>query len=78
MSEKILVRIRKLNSVLSQSSMGYVSFDELCNIINELLDSNVYIMNKRGKVLAAQFDEGEEAPLQMVGGKLELPKEWIA
>lgn len=76
MSEKILVRIRKLNSVLSQSSMGYVSFDELCNIINELLDSNVYIMNKRGKVLAAQFDEGEEAPLQMVGGKLELPKEY--
>ncbi len=74
MSERILVRIRKLNSVLSQSSMGYVSFDELCNIINELLDSNVYILNKRGKVLAAKFDEGEEAPLQKVGDKLELPK----
>jgi len=63
MSEKLLTRIRKLNWVLSESTTGYISFDELCNIMNELLDSNIYILNKRGKVLAAKYESGEEAPL---------------
>ncbi len=63
MSEKVLTRIRKLNWVLSESTTGYISFDELCNIMNELLDSNIYVLNKRGKVLAAKYEAGEEAPL---------------
>ncbi len=63
MSEKLLDRIRKLNWTLSESVAGYVSFDELCQIIGEMLRSNVYILNRRGKVLSADFKEGEEAPL---------------
>lgn len=63
MSEKLLSRIRKLNWVLSESTSGYISFDELCMIISEMLESNIYIMNKRGKVLSAKYDSGEEAPL---------------
>lgn len=63
MSEKLLTRIRKLNWVLSESNSGYISFDELCDIMNEMLDSNIYILNKRGKVLAAKYETGEEAPL---------------
>ena len=63
MSEKLLTRIRKLNWVLSESTAGYISFDELCNIMSEMLDSNIYIMNRRGKVLAAKYESGEEAPL---------------
>lgn len=63
MSERLLTKIRKLNWVLSESTAGYISFDELCNIMSEMLDSNIYIMNKRGKVLAAKYEAGEEAPL---------------
>jgi transcriptional pleiotropic repressor len=63
MSEKLLMNIRKMNWVLSESSAGYISFEELCNIMGEMLHSNIYIMNKRGKILAAKYAEGEEAPL---------------
>ncbi len=63
MSEKLLTRVRKLNWVLSESTTGYISFTELCNIMNELLDSNVYVLNRKGKVLAATYEPGEEAPL---------------
>ncbi len=76
MSEKLLARIRKMNWTLSESATGYVSFDELCDIIAEMLGSNVYIMNKRGKVLAAKFKEGEEAPLEVENGKTVLPKQY--
>ena len=76
MRENILTRVRKLNWVLTESATGYVSFDELCNIMYDLVHANVYIMNKRGKVLSAKFDKGEEAPLVMdeTTGKYVLPK----
>lgn len=62
MSDSLLTRIRKLNWVLSESATGYVSFDELCNIMSELLHSNIYIINKRGKLLSGDFIKGEEIP----------------
>ena len=78
MREDILTRVRKLNWVLTESTTGYISFDELCNLMYELVDANVYIMNKRGKVLAAKFDKGEEAPLVFdeETGKYILPKKY--
>ncbi|MGN0659346.1 MAG: GTP-sensing pleiotropic transcriptional regulator CodY [Emergencia sp.] len=76
MSEKLLTRIRKLNWVLTESTAGYISFDELCNIMSEMLDSNIYIMNRKGKVLAAKYAAGEEAPLAFdeETGKVMLPQ----
>jgi Pleiotropic transcriptional repressor len=77
MSEKLLTRIRKLNWMLSESTTGYVSFDDLCDLMSEMLDSNIYVMNKRGKVLAAKYNEGEEAPLfKDENGKVMLPAKY--
>lgn len=75
MSEKLLNRIRKLNWVLSESAVGYISFDELCNIMGEMLNSNVYIMNKNGTLLSAKYESGHEKPLVMdeSTGKLFMP-----
>lgn len=63
MGNDLLTRVRKLNWVLSESATGFVSFEELCNTMYELVQGNVYIMNKRGKILAAKFDDGAEEPL---------------
>lgn len=63
MSDQILNKMRKLNWVLSESATGHFSFSELCRIMGELMDSNAYIMNARGKVLAAYYEEGEETPV---------------
>ena len=63
MSENLLKRVRKLNSVLADSTAGYISFDALCSVMSELLGSNIYILNRKGKLLAAKYEDGEEAPL---------------
>lgn len=77
MSENILVRIRRLNHILSESASGYVSFGMLCDVLAEMLDSNVYILNKRGKLLSAKFNEGEQAPLVAdESGKIVLPEKY--
>lgn len=78
MSDSLLMKVRRLNWALTESTTGYVSFDELCNIMGELLESNIYIMNRRGKVLAAKYEKGEEAPLvcDTETGKVMLPSKY--
>lgn len=59
----LLTKIRRLNWVLAESTAGYVSFDELCSTMSELLDSSIYILSRKGKVLASKCDEEASAPL---------------
>ena len=51
MGTDILSKVRKLNWVLQESTAGTFSFNELCGILSDLMDSNVYVANKRGKVI---------------------------
>ena len=55
METDILSKVRKLNWVLQESETGAFSFNELCVILSDLLDSNVYIANKRGKVIGVHY-----------------------
>ncbi len=55
MDKGILSKVRKLNWVLQESVAGAFSFNELCNILGDLMDSNVYIANVRGKVIGVHY-----------------------
>ncbi len=63
MSDTLLTRIRRLNWAMSESMSGYIAFKDLCRIVSQLLNSNTYILDRKGKVLASYYREGEEAPL---------------
>lgn len=55
MAKELLEKIRKLNWMLQQSVEGIFSFNELCAILSELMNANVYIANKRGKVIGVHY-----------------------
>ena len=55
MSKEILGGIRKLNWVLQESRGSGFSFSELCAIMSELMDANVYVVNVRGKLLGVHY-----------------------
>ncbi len=55
MDKDLLSKIRKLNWVLQESPTGAFSFDELCNILSDMMDANVYIANRRGKVIGVHY-----------------------
>ena len=55
MGVDLLDKVRKMNWVLQESTSGVFSFNELCSILSDLEDSNIYIVNKRGKVIGVHY-----------------------
>ena len=75
MSKTFLEKIRELNELLSESATGYIAFDELCNSIGELLNSDVYVMSKKGKVLATKHLGEPVIRIEKTNGVRTLPAE---
>lgn len=57
---KLLEKTRRLNKSLESFGSKPVSFSELSEILSSILDANVYIANKRGKVLGYELSDGFE------------------
>ena len=55
MEKQILTKVRKLNWVLQESVAGTFSFKELCAIMSDLMDANVYIISLKGKVIGVNY-----------------------
>lgn len=55
MENHILQKVRKLNWLLRESAAGVLSFGDLCETLSDLMDANVYITNKRGKVIGVHY-----------------------
>ena len=51
----ILNKIRKLNWMLQESPTGAFSFNEMCELMSEFMDANVYITNRHGKVIGVGY-----------------------
>ena len=51
----ILSKVRKLNWLLQESPTGALSFNEMCEILSDMLDANVYVCNARGKVIGVSL-----------------------
>ncbi len=56
----LLNRTRMLNKILQKSGTEPVVFDDICNLLSEVLSCNVYIISRKGKVLGYNFSTGFE------------------
>ncbi|PAB61279.1 GTP-sensing pleiotropic transcriptional regulator CodY [Anaeromicrobium sediminis] len=63
MAISLLEKTRKLNKILQQSGNVPVSFSELCKTLSDVLDSNVYVSSKRGKILGVHLVDPSENPI---------------
>ncbi|NLW39815.1 MAG: GTP-sensing pleiotropic transcriptional regulator CodY [Tissierellia bacterium] len=63
MTESLLQKTRRLNKTLQSSGSKPVSFQELSAILSEILDANVYIASKKGKVLGYELATGFECDI---------------
>lgn len=72
MSVQLLDKTRKINKLLHNNSSTKVVFNDICDVLTEILDSNILVISKKGKVLGTSqckgLDEIHELIVDKVGG----------
>ncbi len=56
MSVQLLDKTRKINKLLHNNNSSKVVFTDICEVLTEILDSNVLVVSKKGKVLGSKCD----------------------
>lgn len=51
MSVQLLDKTRKINKLLHNNNSSKVVFNDICAVLTEILDSNVLVVSKKGKIL---------------------------
>ncbi|GAA0181761.1 GTP-sensing pleiotropic transcriptional regulator CodY [Clostridium sediminicola] len=60
MTSELLEKMRLLNNkILQKSGVEHVGFQDICDTLSYLLGSNVYIINKKEKILGYSFNNSE-------------------
>ena len=60
MSKDILGKIRRLNWVLSESTTGSLSYQDLSRILSEIIAANVYVLDAKGMVLGVAYTDASD------------------
>lgn len=71
MSVQLLDKTRKINKLLHNNSSSKVVFNDICKVLTDILDSNILVISKKGKVLgvsiSGQIEEIHELMEDQVG-----------
>ena len=72
MSVQLLDKTRKINKLLHNNNSSKVVFNDICAVLTGILDSNILVISKKGKILGIgrnrQTDEIKELISGEVGG----------
>ena len=72
MSVQLLDKTRKINKLLHNSNSSKVVFNDICEVMTDILNSNILVISKKGKVLGtsrlAGIRELSELIMDKVGG----------
>lgn len=65
-SVKLLDKTRKIGKLLHNNNSSKVVFNDICNIMKDILNSNILVMSKKGKVLGVGTCEGVQEIQQLI------------
>lgn len=75
MSVQLLDKTRKINKLLHNNNSHKVVFNDICEVLSEILDSNILVISKKGKVLGIKnredITEIKELIKDAVGGYID-------
>lgn len=79
MTSELLKNTRRINRTLQTNAGTAVSFNQLTSVLGEVLDSNVYIVRVRGKVLGCYLVNPEDSSVVRDKEKNQLmfPEEYV-
>ena len=65
-SVQLLDKTRKIGKLLHNNNSGKVVFNDICNVLKEILTSNVLVISKKGKVLGVGEWDGVESLTELI------------
>ena len=75
MSVQLLDKTRKINKLLHNNNSSKVVFNDICAVLTEILNSNVLVVSKKGKILrvskSAHVDAINELIVESVGAHID-------
>lgn len=66
MSVQLLDKTRKINKLLHNNSTSKVIFNDICNVLTDILKSNILVISKKGKVLGISICEGVDEIKELI------------
>lgn len=66
----LLDKTRKIGKLLHNNSTGKVVFNDICNVLSDIMKSNILIISRKGKVLGVGRNAEIPALGEMVTGKI--------
>ncbi len=54
MSVQLLDKTRKINKLLHNNISSKVIFNDICEVMTDILTSNILVISKKGKILGTQ------------------------
>lgn len=70
MSVQLLDKTRKINRLLHNNNSNRIEFVDICDVLSSILESNILVVSKKGKVLGTGFYKGIEVISELVLSKV--------
>ena len=70
MSVQLLDKTRKINKLLHNNNSSKVVFNDICKVLTDILDSNVLVISKKGKILGVSQCKGVEEITELISDKV--------
>lgn len=70
MSVQLLDKTRKINKLLHNNNSSKVVFNDICQVLTDILDSNILVISKKGKVLGVSSCEGIDEITELIDDKV--------
>ena len=78
MSVQLLDKTRKINKLLHNNNSSKVVFNDICDVLKEILDSNILVISKKGKVLGTGVAKGIDEIQELTLGFLNDIRKYTA
>lgn len=66
MSVQLLDKTRKINKLLHNNNSSKVVFNDICSVLTDILESNILVISKKGKVLGSSLYEGVDEIKELI------------
>ena len=66
MSVELLDKTRKINKLLHNNSSNMVVFNDICEVLSDILESNILVISKKGKILGIKNRAGYPCIQQLI------------